>query len=220
MPWDDEHALRQVALAEELLSGLDALPDNAAAARAAETVEALVGLYGECLARIADRLAEGSASTPELTPGSGSGCGDALRALADDPLVGHLLLVHDLHPDPVEVRVRDALGALDGEAELLELTATGARVRIRGGCGSGATEQAVREVLAARAPELEDAHVAVETAPPAAEETLIPVDALFRSPAPVPSGAASCTTAGAPGRTGAPTATRTPVGTAAGQEAG
>lgn len=177
MPWDDEHALRQVALAEELLSGLDTLPDTAAAARAAETVGTLAGLYGECLARIAGRLAEPSPA----------GCPEALRALADDPLVGHLLLVHDLHPDPVEVRVRAALAGLPGEPELLELTAAGARIQVRGGCGSGAAEQSVRDVLAARAPELDDADVTVVTAAPAAErETLIPVDALFRARAAAP----------------------------------
>ncbi len=177
MPWDDEHALRQVSLAEELLSGLDALPDTAAAARAAETVGTLVSLYGECLARIAERMAEPSpAGSPE-----------ALRALADDPLVGHLLLVHDLHPDPVEVRVRGALAGLPGEPELVELTEAGARIRVRGGCGSGAAEQTVRDVLAARAPELDDRDVTVvvETGQAAAKETLIPVDALFRTrPAP------------------------------------
>lgn len=180
MPWDDEHALRQAALAEELLSGLDALPDTAAAARAAETVGTLVGLYGECLARITGRLAEPSPA----------GCPETLRALADDPLVGHLLLVHDLHPDPVEVRVRGALAGLPGEPELLDLTAEGARVRVRGGCGSGAAEQTVRGVLAARAPELDDLDITVVVEAPAADrETLIPVDALFRTrPARTPAG--------------------------------
>ncbi|HEY5833397.1 NifU family protein [Streptomyces sp.] len=171
MSWDDEHARRQVALAEDLLSGLDALPDGAAAARAAETVETLVGLYGECLARITARLAE-------------HGHGDALRALADDELVGHLLLVHDLHPDPVETRVRDALAALPNSPEVLEVTTTAVRVRVAGGCGSGGAEQAVREALAARAPEIEDVRVDAGT-----EETLIPVDALFRNRARVGQGA-------------------------------
>lgn len=169
MPWDDSHARRQVARAEELLSGLDTLPDGVAAARAAETVAALVGLYGECLARITAAV-------------SGSAHGDeTLRALAGDPLVGHLLLVHDLHPDPVEVRVREALAALPGGPELLELTATAARVRVAGGCGSAGAEQAVREALAARAPEIED--VTVETAGTSAgQPALIPVDTLFRTP--------------------------------------
>lgn len=171
MSWDDDSAHAQVAMAEELLAGLDALPDGAAAARAAETVETLVGLYGECLARITAHLAE-------------HGSGEVLRALADDELVGHLLLVHDLHPDPVETRVRGALAALPGGPELIGLTGTTVRVQVRGGCGSGATEQAVREAVIARAPEVE--HVEVQTtATRPAPTPLIPVDALFRDQTPV-----------------------------------
>jgi hypothetical protein len=163
MPWDDEHARRQVIMAEELLANLDTLPDGAAAARATETVETLVGLYGECLARIMEHLAEDR---------------EARRALADDELVGHLLLVHDLHPDPVETRVRGALEGLPGENEVLEVSGTAVRVRVPAGCRSGAAEQAVREAIAARAPEVD--RVEVETRSAAAPTALIPVDALFR----------------------------------------
>ncbi|MXM65385.1 nitrogen fixation protein NifU [Streptomyces sp. HUCO-GS316] len=171
-PWDDAFARSQVALAEERLSGLDALPDGLAAARAAQTVETLVGLYGQCLGRITAQLED----HPDL-----------LRRLATDDLVGHLLLVHDLHPDPVESRVREALAELPGPPELVELSETAVRVRVpAGGCGSATTaEQAVRETLAARAPEIEDVRVDGG----AAQETLIPVDALFRDRTPVAGGA-------------------------------
>ncbi|MFH8803366.1 NifU family protein [Streptomyces sp. NPDC017936] len=175
-PWDDAYARTQVALAEERLSGLDALPDGLAAARAGQTVETLVGLYGQCLGRIVAQLAD--------QPG-------LLGRLAADELVGHLLLVHDLHPDPVETRVRQALADLPGPPELAELSGGTARITVRGGgCGTAGTERAVREAVAARAPEVED--VRVETGP--AEETLIPVDALFRAPAsvPAPAGGGSC----------------------------
>jgi hypothetical protein len=170
-PWDDAYARSQVALAEERLSGLDTLPDGLAAARATQTVETLVGLYGQCLGRITAQLA----AHPEL-----------LGRLAADELVGHLLLVHDLHPDAAEDRVRQALAALPEPPEILELSGTALRVRIRaGGCGSAGTEQAVRDAVAARAPEIED--VRVESGP--AEGALIPVDALFRDRTPVGRGA-------------------------------
>ncbi|TPQ17059.1 nitrogen fixation protein NifU [Streptomyces sporangiiformans] len=172
-PWDEAQARHQAALAEERLSGLDGLPDGLAAARAAETVETLVGLYGQCLGRITAHLAE----HPDL-----------LARLAADELVGHLLLVHDLHPDPVETRVTEALAALPDPPEVLELSGTALRVRVRGGCGSAGAEQAVRDAVAARAPEIED--VTVESGG-AAAEALIPVDALFRAPTPVGQGA-SC----------------------------
>ncbi|MEW2399393.1 NifU family protein [Streptomyces sp. NPDC046862] len=161
-PWDDAYARGQVALAEERLSGLDTLPDGVAAARAAQTVETLVGLYGQCLGRITAHLAE----HPDL-----------LARVADDELVGHLLLIHDLHPDPAETRVLQALAALPGPPELVELSEGAVRVRIQGGgCGSAGTEQAVRDAVAARAPEIED--VRIESGP--AKGALIPVDALFR----------------------------------------
>lgn len=178
--WDDEHARQQVVRAEELLSGLETLPDSAAAARAVETVEALVDLYGDCLARVMEHLGrdeEGAA---------------AVRRLADDELVGHLLLVHDLHPDPVETRVRRAIEEVrpdltgnGGDLELLEVSDTAVRIRVTEGRGcsssAGAVEETVRDAVAAAAPEAE--RVDIETAKAPAPETLIPVDALFRSPA-------------------------------------
>lgn len=168
MTWDDEHARGQVAQAERLLAGLEALPDGIAAARAAETVETLVGLYGEALARISGRLAD----HPQV-----------LRALADDELVGHLLVVHDLHPDPVRTRLARALEGLPGSPELLELSGVSARVRVRGGCGSAGAEQAVREAAAAWAPEIERVDVQAPGGA-AGAEALIPVDALFRDRTP------------------------------------
>jgi hypothetical protein len=173
-------------------------------------VEALVGLYGEALARITDRLTAAPAQAAALTE------------LAADDLVGHLLLVHGLHPDPPEVRARRALRDLQADgtvsaAEVLDLTPGSARLRVRpaapaaacgSGCGTGTgsgggtapggaaadPEGAVRDALAARAPEIEHVEIEVEAAPEAAAPAarpaaLIPVDALFtRPPSPAPAG--------------------------------
>ena len=57
--------------------------------RAMEAVQAVVAMYGAGLARIVDRV--------------------GAPALIDDELVSHLLIVHDLHPVPVEERVRRVL---------------------------------------------------------------------------------------------------------------
>ncbi|MEV6317762.1 NifU family protein [Streptomyces sp. NPDC051776] len=178
MPWDEENARRHVARTEELLSGLDTLPDGVAAARALECVEALVDLYGECLGRVMEHAASAEG-------------GDALaRRLADDELVGHLLLVHDLHPDPADVRVRRAveqvrpqLQSLGGDAELLDLEDGTVRIRVQGGgrgCSSSpdALEQAVRDAVGGAVPEAE--RIDIETVQAPEPETLIPVDALFR----------------------------------------
>ncbi|MFH0241028.1 NifU family protein [Streptomyces sp. HK10] len=184
MPWDDEYARGQAARAEELLSALESLPDSAAAARATDTVQTLVGLYGDCLARIMDHLSREE-----------GGGGDAVRRLAGDELVGHLLLVHGLHPDTAETRVRRALAGLrsrrrlgEDEVGLTGISQTAAHIRLGAtgrGCSSSpqALEQAVREAVAAAAPEIEQVEVDVETAPDRAPTALIPVDDLFRRPA-------------------------------------
>lgn len=177
MSWNDAQTRGRVARAEELLGALDTLPDNAAAARAGEALAALVELYGECLARIMAHL---------------SRLPDGGREIAGDELVGHLLLVHDLHPDPVETRVRRALdevsSALGGGAvELLGLDGTVARVRLStgGGCGCGSSataDDAVEEAVMAAAPEIE--RVEIETAPPAPARPFVPVTSLFRDRTP------------------------------------
>lgn len=180
MHWDDEEARRHVARTEDLLEALDTLPDHAASARAREAVQALVDLYGQALARVVAHAAD----APDTT-----------RRLADDELVGQLLLAHDLHPDPVNTRLdaaldqaRALLARQGGDLELLGFDGTEVRVRLTGtgggGCGCSTTEppeDLVRAAILARAPEV--GHVAVETVPAAAPQALIPVESLFRTPA-------------------------------------
>ncbi len=161
VPWDDREAREHVARAETLLSEVDTLTDPAAREHVTRTLHALVELYGQCLARVVRHA------------------GPATRAeLAADELVGHLLLVHDLHPDPVEVRVRRALDDLPG-ARLLAVEEPAVRVGVTAsGCGSSAEglRTAVRDAVARVAPEIERVEVEEVRTP-----TVIPVDALFRT---------------------------------------
>ena len=89
--------------------------------RAREVVEAIVELYGEGLARIV-------AMTPDP------------RELVRDELVEQLLLLHDLHPVPVEDRVRRALAEVRG-VELVSMD--NGVVVLRGDC-DGAAATAIR----------------------------------------------------------------------------
>jgi Fe-S cluster biogenesis protein NfuA/nitrite reductase/ring-hydroxylating ferredoxin subunit len=89
--------------------------------RAMAAVQAIVEMYGEGLARIAARV-------------------DAAELL-DDELIAHLLLVHDLHPVPVEERVRGALEEVrpymeshKGGVELVSIEDGVVRLRLRGSC--------------------------------------------------------------------------------------
>lgn len=120
---DDEGARELVGRVEFLLDEVEALPDPASRDKAGEVVQALVELYGEGLARVM-----------ALSNGTGA-------ALAEDELVAHLLLLHDLHPVPLEQRV---LGALEevrpymeshgGGVELVGIEAGVVRLKLAGSC--------------------------------------------------------------------------------------
>ncbi|HEV7627927.1 MAG TPA: NifU family protein [Streptomyces sp.] len=168
MSWDESEAREHVARTEELLSGLEGLADAGAREHAMDALHALAQLYGECLARV---MQHADAATK--------------AAIASDELVSHLLLVHDLHPEPVEQRVRRAL---DGVRGATVLSVQGPEVRVglsKQGCGSPSeaqVSQAVRDAVAWAAPEIE--RVETESADATPEVTLIPVDSLFRGPQP------------------------------------
>ncbi|MFI7416787.1 NifU family protein [Nonomuraea sp. NPDC049684] len=167
---DDQAVARLLERLEETLGRLESTP-GPTAETALDAVAILAEVYGEALARVMDRAPAGSA---------------VAAALADDELLGHLLVLHDIHPEPLRRRVERALDGLAGalraqgvEARLADVTDDVARVRLTGGCSSGsepvrlAVEQAVRAV----APEVET--VEVSRAAPVA---FVPADALLVRP--------------------------------------
>ena len=139
---------------EALLSELEELPEGAAREKAIETVQALLEFYGEGLARlvthVADRDADGALAT----------------AVAADDVVAHMLLVHDLHPVPVEERVRSALaevapylGSHGGGVELVGVREGVAHLRLEGSCSGCPSSRvtlkhAVEEAVMKAAPDL------------------------------------------------------------------
>jgi Fe-S cluster biogenesis protein NfuA/nitrite reductase/ring-hydroxylating ferredoxin subunit len=164
----DAEVRERVAEVDALLGDLETLPDPVARQTALEVVQALLDLYGEGLARIVDQVAERD------------GDGSLARALAEDELVSHLLVLHDLHPVPVEARVLHALDEVrpyldshGGDVELLAVEDGVARLRLEGSCNgcpsSAATlKLAIEDAIRRAAPELEgvEADGAVEPAPP------------------------------------------------------
>lgn len=150
------------AAARELVARIDALLERAGEP-ATELVAALLELYGEGLARVL-------AAVPA----------DAAVALAGDELVGHLLLLHDLHPMPLDARVRGALDDVrpyleshGGDVELLAIGDGAVRLRLRGSCdgcpsSSATLKLAIEDAIAAAAPEVErvEAEGAVSPSPP------------------------------------------------------
>lgn len=151
---------------EARLSRLNALLEQLEADEGGElgrvAVSALADLYGAALARVL---------------GCAQDYGAPAAAFTADPLVSHLMVLHGLHPDPADVRIRAALRELP--AELVGVTGGVAELRVSAsGCGAARAAQTAREAVLAAAPELSEVLVSV-AAPPAA---LIAPESLLRRP--------------------------------------
>jgi Fe-S cluster biogenesis protein NfuA/nitrite reductase/ring-hydroxylating ferredoxin subunit len=146
---------------------------------AEELLGQLLDLHGEGLVRILDALAAAPAIRDEVVA---------------DPVVASMLLVHDLHPVPLEERVRGALERVrpylashGGDVELVRLEDGVARLRMQGscnGCAASAStlELAIERALEEDAPDLEG--IEVEGAAAAARLPARPLPLLGTSPAP------------------------------------
>ncbi|MET9147233.1 NifU family protein [Streptomyces sp. NPDC057197] len=177
---DGEVAAR-IARVDELLEKVENAPGPTARA-ALDAVRALTEVYGEALARVLSHAEHAEHADRALT-----------EQLAADELLGHLLVLHGIHPEPparraaraVE-RLRPVLQERGGDVELVDVDERAARVRLKtpgcgSGCGSASTdvEEAVREAVLAAAPEL----TAVEPVPEAGAGAFVPIEALTRRPA-------------------------------------
>ncbi|MGV9455237.1 NifU family protein [Streptomyces sp. NPDC003635] len=152
----------RLARLDQLLEGLASAPGPANRS-ALETVGLLTEVYGEALARVMDRAD-----------------GPLAERLADDELLGHLLVLHSIHPEPLErraeravERLRPAVQERGGDVEWAGVEAGVGRVRLTagGGCGSGCgtgtgdVTAVVREAVLAVAPELTSVEPVEVTAP-------------------------------------------------------
>ncbi len=176
---DDQDVRERVAGVEGLLEQLESLPDSDAKTTAMATVEGLLDLYGEALARMVESV-------------SGLDLGLALDAFARDELVSHLLLLHGVHPVGVETRVRQALDEVrpylashGGSVELLGVEAGVARLRLNGSCnGCPSSTQtlklAIEEAIQKVAPELE--RIDAEGVAPAGTAATVPLIQLGAPP--------------------------------------
>lgn len=102
------------ARALELIEHAGRLPDATARGLAQDLVGAVLEIHRVAIARAI-----------ELAPD------DAWTRLADDPAIANVLLLHGLHPTPIEERVRHALEEIG--AVLLAIEDGVARIGARGG---------------------------------------------------------------------------------------
>jgi Fe-S cluster biogenesis protein NfuA len=159
-----------VAEVERRLDRVQAIDDEEAIAVA----RALLELYGAGLERIVEAVAARDHD------------GDLARALGDDELVSHLLMLHGLHPMPVGERVAAALNDVrpyldshGGDVELLAIDDSTVRLRLHGscsGCPSSAVtlKLAIEDAIHRAAPEIEDVIAVDEEAPPLLQIELAP----------------------------------------------
>jgi len=166
---DDGAARERVARVDALLQDLEGAIGAVPVDTAIELAQALLDLYGEGLARIVGHIADSDHD------------GALARALASDELVSHLLLLHGLHPVPLDTRVREALAEVrpyleshGGDVELLAIDDGVVRLAMRGSCDGCASSTmtlklAIEEAIQRAAPDVEEivAEGAVEAAPPA-----------------------------------------------------
>ena len=174
---DDAAVHQRLARLDELLAQVEAIP-GPAGELALDAVSTLAQVYGEALARAVGY----TSAEPDLRD-----------ALTRDELVGHLLVLHGIHPDPVGRRVADAVAELrpavqqrGGDVELAGIEHGVATVRLSmKGCGSSSAgiEDAIRDAVLATAPELSAVELIQVSGGGAA---FVPLEAL--TPGPVISG--------------------------------
>lgn len=95
---EDQAFRKRMQSIETLIQDVERYPDLAARTHTKAIVQALLDLHGAGLERILERTAKAGEVGFAL-----------IDALADDELVGSLLLLYGLHPLDLETRVRQAL---------------------------------------------------------------------------------------------------------------
>jgi Fe-S cluster biogenesis protein NfuA/nitrite reductase/ring-hydroxylating ferredoxin subunit len=145
---------------QELQALLDGCEPSAARDLAEELTSAVLQLYGSGLERMLEAILA-----------SGPAGARIAETMAEDPLVATLLLIHDLHPIPLDERVQRALDSVrpymdshGGNVELLSLQDGVARIRLQGSCSdcsasSVTLELAIKQALEDAAPDLEGLEV-------------------------------------------------------------
>ena len=140
---------------QELIARIAEVPDPSSRQMLEDFLESLLRFYGQGLARILELVEEAGPEGREV-----------YRLMINDGAVRGLLLIHGLHPVPLEARLREALDKIrpymeshGGNVELLSLEDDVARLRLQGHCktcpSSAVTmELAIRGAIEEACPDL------------------------------------------------------------------
>jgi Fe-S cluster biogenesis protein NfuA len=152
VPVDSRQMARRL---QELIEQIQNQPNPAARALLQDCLQSLLAFYGEGLSRMVAHL--------QAANGEGQ---NILSDMLKDQAISGLLLIHGLHPVPLETRfhaalekVRPYMQSHGGNIELLSLHNDVARVRLQGTCKSCPSstitlELAVRHAVEEACPDL------------------------------------------------------------------
>lgn len=155
---------------QELIEQIQTQPNPAARALLQECLQSLLAFYGEGLSRILEQVQASGVEGKQI-----------LDRLLKDETISGLLLIHGLHPIPLESRLRGAFEKVrpymqshGGNIELLSLENEIARVRLQGTCktcpsSTVTLEFAVRRAVEAACPDLAGFEVSTDV-----PETAVP----------------------------------------------
>lgn len=161
-PDDDDACARQDGeRIDQLLAELQTMAGPQTWACIEELLQRTVSVYGQGLARMLQHARHAGAAETELA-----------AQVTADPLVSSLLLLHGMHPAPLQDRVHGAIAALAPllaphgvTLELLAVEATALRLRVRretAACASTSrkVEESIEHAIHEAAPEVE--RIAIE----------------------------------------------------------
>jgi Fe-S cluster biogenesis protein NfuA len=149
---EDKDFRQRLQRLETLIQEVDGFADPFARAKTREIVQTILDLHAVGLESILNHIAQARTAGVAL-----------IDVLAQDPLVGSLLLLYSLHPLDLETRVRRALDrvrpvlqARGGDVELVSVRDGAVRVRLHGSGPSSVQplQRAVEEAIYDQAPDL------------------------------------------------------------------
>jgi Fe-S cluster biogenesis protein NfuA len=165
-----------------LVGKIERLSDPSIRQDAQEIVHCLLQYHGAALARLMSVLQEGHSEAAGV-----------VARLADDELVGSLLLLHGLHPADLETRVVEALARVrpfleshGGNVELASIVEGVVQLRLQGSChgcpSSTATlKSRIEQAIYEAAPEVAGIEVVDDSRPAAAPNGFVALDQLTTS---------------------------------------
>ena len=124
----DREVQERVQRIEALVHQCEAIPDVKLRHNVQVLLQAVMELHGSALHRVMTLVSDRGPETAGL-----------IEELANDELVGNLLILHGLHPVDLQTRVERALGGIEAvlrgygaQAEILGMPGGAIRLRVRG----------------------------------------------------------------------------------------